>query len=281
MRRTAPARITVVGNVVEDRTKDARWVPGGPALYASRAATALGAEVTLVSRVPEAYDWSVFNDVAVRALPAAACPRFENVYSVGGARKQTLLARGAPLSVEDLPVGLEGDAVIAAPALDELGGFPPIAGAIRIASLQGPLRERRLHRSLGNASPPVVCVRPFVQEGVVAIFSDEDVDDPLALAEVLSAKGTVSVVTLGARGSWLYRNRSRQEVAPFPARVIDPTGAGDSFAAAFAVYMVETGDFLGSCEFANAMGSLVVERSGVREMPSRAEVSARLLQGAA
>ena len=50
---------------------------------------------------------------------------------------------------------------------------------------------------------------------------------------------------------------------------------------AFVIRLVETGDLFESCTFANAMGSLVVERSGLLEMPSREEVDARVRRGAA
>ena len=116
---------------------------------------------------------------------------------------------------------------------------------------------------------------------MIAVFSDDDVDDPPALADALSGQGTVTVVTRGNRGAWLYRNRARQAIPAISARVTNPTGAGDAFAAAFVVRLVETGDLLESIAFANAMDSLVVERNGLNEMPSRDEVSARLLRGAA
>ena len=137
------------------------------------------------------------------------------------------------------------------------------------------------NRQIRRGVNPRERARPFLGDGVIAFFSDEDADDPAGLADALSGQGSVTVVTRGGRGAWLYRDRARQAIPAISAHVADPTGAGDAFAAAFAVRLVETGDLMESCTFANAVGSLVVERSGLSEMPSRDEVAERLLRGAA
>ena len=286
MEGTGP-RIAIVGNVVEDLTPGGEWMAAGPALSSARAAAALGAEVMLVSRVCPGHDCANFEGLAVTEVPAQRCPRFENRYEnrykAAGGRQQKLHALGEPIAFEDLPVPLEADAILAAPALDELAGFPPGDAPVLIDALQGPLRMAIPHRPIRRAPFPRERARPFLGEGVIAVFSDDDVDDPPALADALSGQGTVTVVTRGNRDAWLYRNRARQATPAISARVTDPAGAGDAFAAPFAVRLVETGDPLESCAFAfaNARGSLVVERNGLNEMPSRDEVSARLLRGAA
>ena len=271
-------RIVVVGNVTEDLTPDGAWTAGGPSLYSARAASALGADVTLVSRVPPDYDRTFFEGVTVVELPAEGCPRFENTHPGGGLRRQTLHRAGEPIAGEDLPAGLAADAAIAAPVLDELSEFPPIAAPVRIASIQGALRWALPGRSVRRAAfapNRAVALQP---PGVVLVFSDEDAEDPPELARSLSVRGP-SIVTRGARGAWIYRKRSRSVLPAFATNVTDTTGAGDGFVAALAVRLVETGDLFESCTFANAMGSLVVERSGLSEMPSRKEVDARVRRG--
>ena len=275
-----PPRIAVVGNVTEDLTEGGAWTAGGPALYSARAAAALGAEVTLVSRVPADYDRGFFAGLAVAELPAAGAPRFENAHPGGGLRRQTLHQDGEAIASGDLPAGLEADAVIAAPALDELAEFPPVEASVRIASLQGALRWALPGRAVKRAPYAPSRARALQPPGAIVVFSDEDADDPPELARSLSMRGP-AIVTRGARGAWLYRRGARSALPAFAANVSDATGAGDGFTAALAVRLVETGDLFEACTFANAMGSLVVERSGLLEMPSREDVDARVRRGAA
>tara|TARA_B100001123_G_scaffold439865_1_gene577611 strand:+ start:722 stop:1573 length:852 start_codon:yes stop_codon:yes gene_type:complete len=274
MSPTPTPRIVIVGNVSEDLTPEGAWIPGGPALYSARAAVALGADVTLVSRVPTEYDRSSFEGLKVVELPVATCPRYENVYPKGGGRRQTLHQVGGPIAAEDMPSSLSADAVIAAPALDELAEFPSVGAPLQFVSLQGMLRWAIPKRPVRRAAYAPSRARSIQPVGAISIFSDEDADDPTALATALSLRGP-TVVTLGNRGACLYRKGSRSVIPAFPANVSDPTGAGDGFVAALAVRLVETGDLLESCTFGNAMGSLMVERSGLGEMPSREDVFAR------
>ena len=279
MAQPSAPRIVIVGNVSEDLTPESSWTAGGPALYSGRAAAALGADVTLVTRAPADYDRRWFEGLSVKALPAERCPRFENTYSGGGFRRQTLRQRGEPIASGDVPAGLTADVVIAAPALDELEEFPPVEAPVRIVSLQGALRTALPNRPVRRAPYAVKRARALQPPGVIAVFSDEDADDPPTLARALTSRGA-AVVTRGSRGAWLYRKGARSDLPAFSTNGADPTGAGDGFVAALAVRLVETGDLFESCTFANAMGSLIVEGRGLMEMPSREEVDARVRRGA-
>ncbi|MXY88657.1 MAG: hypothetical protein F4Y92_07350 [Dehalococcoidia bacterium] len=280
MSRTSAPRVVIVGNVTEDLTPEGAWTPGGPALYGARAAAALGADVTLVTRVPADYDRTPFEGLTLEELPAGGAPRFENTYPTGSIRRQALHQAGEPIGSGDLPPGLTADAVIAAPVLDELAEFPPVEAPIRIVALQGALRWGMPGRAIKRAPYAPSRAQAVQPRDAVAVFSDEDADDPPGLAGGLSRRGPV-VVTRGARGAWLYRKGARSVLPGFATNVTDVTGAGDGFVAALAVRLVETGDLFESCTFANAMGSLMVERSGLEEMPSRQDVDARVRRGPA
>ena len=279
MSQPSAPRIVIVGNVAEDLTPECTWTAGGPVLYSARAAAALGADVTLVTRVPGDYDRRWFEGLTLEALPADRCPRFENTYPEGGLRRQTLHQAGEPIAAGDVPAGLTADAVIAAPVLDELEAFPPIEAPVRMVSLQGALRAALPNRPVRRAPYALSRARALQPPGVIAVYSDEDADDPPGLATALSMRAP-TVVTRGNRGAWLYRRGARSDLPAFSTNVKDVTGAGDGFVAALAVRLVETGDLFESCTFANAMGSLVVERSGLMDLPSREEVDARVRRGA-
>jgi sugar/nucleoside kinase (ribokinase family) len=82
--------------------------------------------------------------------------------------------------------------------------------------------------------------------------------------------------TLGDRGSRLWSGGHWQKVPAFPAREVDPTGAGDVFAAAFLARYIETNDIAQSSLFAAAAAAVSVEAVGTAGIPSRAQVEERL-----
>ena len=82
------------------------------------------------------------------------------------------------------------------------------------------------------------------------------------------------IITEGAAGA-----RVGDIVVPiFPATVVDPTGAGDSFTAAFAVAIAEGKDVVDAVRFGCAAGSWAVRIRGAEpSLPTRTQVDAVLL----
>jgi ribokinase len=89
---------------------------------------------------------------------------------------------------------------------------------------------------------------------------------------VRQARGTV-VLTLGEQGAAIGDVR----VPAFPASVVDTTGAGDAFTAAFAVALAEGLTDLEAVRWGCAGGAHAVEHPGVIPgMATRAQLEARL-----
>ena len=65
-------------------------------------------------------------------------------------------------------------------------------------------------------------------------------------------------------------------VPAYPAREIDPTGAGDVFTSAFLIRYFETRDAPAAALFASCAASLSVEGWGVGSIPTRAEIQCRM-----
>ena len=85
------------------------------------------------------------------------------------------------------------------------------------------------------------------------------------------------VLKMGAKGSRIYRRDEVIETPGFAVQEVDPTGAGDSFSAAFTVGMLEGMPLAQAGRFANAVGALAVMKKGPMEgAPTRAEVEAFL-----
>jgi sugar/nucleoside kinase (ribokinase family) len=94
------------------------------------------------------------------------------------------------------------------------------------------------------------------------------------------AQGKTVVLKMGAHGSRIYYHGEVIEVPGFAVQEIDPTGAGDSFSAAFTVAMLEGMPLAAAGRFANAVGALAVTKKGPMEgAPTRAEVENFLSSG--
>jgi len=94
----------------------------------------------------------------------------------------------------------------------------------------------------------------------LAITDTIDMEEAL---RVLAGVGRVVVITLGRKGAVVINGGKQSWIRAFDANVVDPTGAGEAFAGAFAVEYLHTGDLqragiLGAC-----VASFAVEGWGI------------------
>lgn len=88
-----------------------------------------------------------------------------------------------------------------------------------------------------------------------------------------AAQGKTIVLKMGAEGCRIYQGENTITVPGYKVHEVDPTGAGDSFCAAFTVAMLEGMDLTQAGRFANAVGALAVTKQGPMEgAPTRKEV---------
>ena len=136
--------------------------------------------------------------------------------------------------------------------------------------------------------------RPIPYVNVLKI-SDEETElmtgesDPIKASERLVEQGiSIVVVTLGEKGA-LVRTKEGYSIIPgFVSKVVDTTGAGDSFWGGFISRIVASGKEINSLtlveletmiRFANAVAGICVTRRGaIPAMPSLEEVEAKLVQ---
>lgn len=86
------------------------------------------------------------------------------------------------------------------------------------------------------------------------------------------------IITLGSSGARYFNGEKHVIVEGFKTEVVDTTGAGDTFNGALAYGIVEGFDLQKAVKFANAAGSLSVEKFGAQGgMPSREQVEQRLI----
>jgi len=256
-----------IGHVTLDHFGDVVR-PGGAALYAAVTALRLGRSAGILTS--HALDFSlddVPTQIEVVGVEAPATTAFEHREAVGG---RVLRARGSarPLSTDDLPPDWRGaPLVLLAPVLQEVD--PQLAAVFRDAAvgaeLQGWLRAldgEGLVRPTAWTSPTRVLDR------LQAIFvSAHDVRGQESQVTDWVQRVPLAVVTAGATGALLYVNGDRYEIRPRRAREVDPTGAGDVFAATFLLYYDRHGDPWEAAEAATCAASLSVEGKGWSTVP--------------
>jgi ribokinase len=103
--------------------------------------------------------------------------------------------------------------------------------------------------------------------------------DAAAAAEKLSSMGVAAIlITLGARGAFVFDSDHRELVAGFPVEAVDTTAAGDVFNGALAVALADGSPLVEAVRFANAAAALSVTKLGAQpSAPTRAEIE-RLLR---
>ena len=110
----------------------------------------------------------------------------------------------------------------------------------------------------------------------VLVLSEEDLNGNAALIDEYARLTRIAVMTQGPRGCVVFSEGKQWQVPGFPTQEVDPTGAGDVFAAAFLIRLQETQDPIAAARFANATASFCVEAPGVTGIPTRAQVEQRL-----
>ena len=172
--------------------------------------------------------------------------------------------RSAPV-VHLAPVAWEMRASAMAAAFSPGQLFATPQGWLRRADAAGDVEAD----VLGIARVPFAGLR-------ASVLSVDDAGGDLAVLERIVPVAPCLVLTRGAAGCTLYASGQPTDLPALPAREVDSVGAGDVFAAAFFVRLVETNDPLGSARFATAAAACAIEGAGWHAIPTRAEVLARL-----
>jgi hypothetical protein len=269
-----------IGNVTRDIIPGGYTV-GGTVTYASAAALRLGRRPGVLTRLGPDIDLpDLYGDVRLFPLPWHCTLTFENIYTEDG-RVQYVHEVGGPIGIQDIPLALREHN----PPIVLLG---PLAGELdhKVAqlfpnSLLGmvPQGWMRHWDATGRVSHnPIDCADEILRHADVLVVSTEDVAHDLSLAQCYSEQVPILVLTRGAHGCDVYHKGHITHVRPRKTEEVDPTGAGDTFTAAFLIRYAETGDPIDAARFANVAASMSVEGLSYQAMPTRAQIEAYLAQ---
>jgi hypothetical protein len=276
----------LLGHVTVDRLDEKRVAMGGTATYAAITARNMGARVgvhTSASYEPGLID--TLRGVLVARIPAEYTTCFVNDYSAGlKKRRQTIESVAEKLSYEQILSEWRNPPVVhLGPLCQEIDTaivdrFPRSVIGVTPQGWMRAWDDTGLVRAIDWADADRV-----LRQANVVVISEDDVADGSIIRE-WAAKARMLVVTLGDRGCDVYRQGSPEpfhSAAFRPAVEVDPTGAGDVFAAAFFWHLHKGGgDWRTAADWANCVASFVVEKRGVGGVPKLAEVEKRWRSGA-
>ncbi len=263
-----------IGHIARDVSPDGYRL-GGAATFGALTALRLGLRPGIVTSFAPGLDANPTTlGIPLHVVPSTKTTTFHNTYPQG-IRIQHLRGVASPITPPDVPrEWRSAPMVLLGPIAGEVSfdlarWFPR---SLVVASIQG---WQRRWDSDGRVVPRYWDgqeVLPYVDAAVVSIQDVEDCSLIAAWAEI----APLLIVTRGAEGASMHTQGEWHEIEAFPAVEVDPTGAGDVFAAAYLVRLHETAEPLEAARFASCVASFCVEADGVSGIPSRAQVEERL-----
>ena len=286
---TAPDFLTI-GHVTRDILLNQTFSLGGTVSFAALTAYHLGlvvaittcADAGLLAELPARLP-----EIGLAVHTSSATTAFINTYNEGF-RTQYLRARADQLQLEDVPEAWRKASVVLFGPLDQelspsfIRHFPRHPGSIFAATPQGWLRrwdkDGRVWPTPWTAAEEIL---PLLD---VLILSHEDLlpfangnrTDADAMLSHWSMQVPLLVATDDRQGATLFQHGIAERFPAYPAHEVDPTGAGDVFAAAFLVYYYRHGDPRGAVDFANCVASLSIEHIGIAGIPTIEQVRERI-----
>ncbi len=274
----AGPEFVAVGHVARDRTPSGYRL-GGTAAYAACTAARLGLRAALVTRAaPFAPLDALAAEVTVYNAGSPYSTTFENVYE-DGQRRQYLHARAQPITARDIPVSLRQAPIM----------------------LFGPVAQEMQPDLLDCASS--AAVRAVVPQGWLRTWDADGLVRPVPWREAESIRGRCTVLVLsgddlqgvpqslaawqrlapfvamtrGREGADVYADaRLIHRARAYRANEVDPTGAGDVFAAAFAIGLHQRGDPVWAADFACAAAAFAVEAPGLSGIATAPQILERM-----
>lgn len=269
-----PPDYLAVGHVTEDLWRDGRITPGGTAWFASLAARRMVDHVSVLTAAAPTYDVEKhLPGILVHRIESPTTTQFENIYTPGGRIQYT---RPSPVRLEPrhLTDALRRAKIMhLAPVCDEVS--PDFATEARPdvfigVTPQGWLRRwdetGRVYAKKWDAAPQVLARADAV------VISIDDVAGDWQLALTWVAQARLFVVTEGAAGCTLFLAGKPYHIPAPSVPEVDPTGAGDIFAATLFIALQRGRDPIEACAFACCVASQSVTRMSPDSLPTQEDL---------
>lgn len=275
----------VIGHTVQDLTSEddpASWRLGGAASFASALARNLGLRAAvLTSAAADLRLDELLPGIEAEVVPSRRTTQIRNVYGEGP-RQQFVPQRAATLSAEHVPTQWRRvPIVLLGPVIGEVDESlaSVFNGSLLGIGAQGWLRRVGRDTRVRPVMPADFHAHGMLRYARALFLSDEDIPPGEAPPALTYWSDLVQIVafTRGYGGADVCVRGNWRHIDAFPARaVLDPTGAGDIFAAAFLIRLWESGDVWKATRFASCAASFIVEGNGISAVPTRDQIEARL-----
>jgi 1D-myo-inositol 3-kinase len=203
---------------------------------------------------------------------------FENTYSAG-IRKQRAWA-GGDIQRADVPqAAFDAPGLLIGPVLQEVD--PAIMRTPRSGCLM--LDAQGFIRQLSTAGDVILRMTPEAETALrhcdilkvdareaAVITSSSDIET--AGRQLCRMGPKVVIITRGRDGAYIYDGARFARVTAPEVDVVDPTGAGDVFSAAFLVRYIASGNLIAAGRFAVTAAALSIRGFGASALPSEAEI---------
>jgi sugar/nucleoside kinase (ribokinase family) len=275
--RIEPVDYLVIGHVTKDIIPGG-YKLGGTASYAAQTARAIGLKVGVVTSCGEDIDLPEIPGIQYAVRQADKSTTFENLQTPTG-RVQTLFHTAAPLDLSAVPETWRNTPIVhIAPIAREVDTNLVRAFSHSMVGVtpQGFLRDwDKNGRVFPTEWPEAAYILEYADAAVLSI---EDVQGEEEILEEMLASLRVMVVTEGAAGCRLFWNGDVRRFRPQEKNEVEPTGAGDIFAASFFIRFSQTHDPWEAARFATILAANSVTRVGLLGIPTIDEVHSALTE---
>ena len=268
----------VIGHVTVDHTPNGReW--GGTALFAAVTALRLGADVHVLTSMPDGSVSLVLPEgVQVHNVPSSVWCTFRHEF-VNDVREQYITDVAAPLRSTDVPLAWKNMPLVHfGPLAQEIDHdlIASFQGSLRGASVQGWLRDWGADGHVHPlAADKMLAWAPPVE---ISFLSEEDIGDEREVIDFYRASHRIVVLTDGNHGATVFEGDRSTKIPAFPVHEVDANGAGDVFSAAFLVRYFQMKDAVAAARFAAVVASFHVEYFGTEGIPTMEDAERRLLE---
>jgi hypothetical protein len=266
-----------VGHVTDDLWADGRVTAGGTVMYASRCARTLVDRVAVLTAATASFHAAdVFPDIEVHRLETAQTTQFWNVYD-GSHRTQFTRVGSVRLHGADLAPALRRSRIVhLAPVCDEVDvDVLDVLDADTFVGItpQGWLRRWAEDGRVTQSPANWTTAGRMLARANAAVMSIEDINGDWATAHKWAAISRLLVVTQSERGCTLFLNGEMVHVDAPEVQQVDPTGAGDVFAATFFVALQRGERPARAAEMANCLASISVTQPQMEGLPTPADIA--------
>jgi hypothetical protein len=272
-----PIDYLVIGHLTRDLTPEGPTL-GGTVTFSALTAQALGLRVGIVTSWGAELSLEPLRGIPVVNYPADASTTFENMYT-GLLRKQIVHSVAPSLDYFMVPEPWRNAPIVhLGPVAQEVA-----PGLVRNfpTSLIG-LTPQGWLRSWDEQGHVVASEWPeaiyMLQQAGATVISSEDVAYHEERIEEMATASRILAVTEANDGARVYWNGDVRRFRPPVVPVVDATGAGDIFAAAFFTRLYTTRDPWEAGRFATQVASISVTRSRMDAVPTPAEIHNMMLE---